>query len=159
MGWHAAPTANGKWAVRKSGAARASKFFFEKDDARAYALMRAAEDGTTITVHRKDGSVEEQSKPEVPADPRPVSPGAIRSSDSEDIALYVQPDTLARLMTQERVRSEILEQETVMSLLDSDPIHPGRIVRVSREITANAVHARRWLAEEGRYIFEYIGDI
>lgn len=142
MGWYVTPTANDKWAVRKSDAARASRFFFEKEDAKAYALKRAAEDGSSIYLQNPDGTIQEQ-------------PG----QDNEDTALYVQPDTLDRLMAQERITISSVDQETIMFFSASDPIHPGRTVLTSTEITPNAVHARRWLGDEGRYIFEYVGDI
>ena len=157
MGWLATPTANGKWAVRKSDAARASKFFFEKDDAKDYAARRAQEDQTSVTIHRKDGTVEEQFTPGDDSDPAPA-PVSL-STDDADTALYVQPDTLDRLMAQERITISSVDQETIVSFSTSDPIHPGRTVLTSREITPNAVHTRRWQAEEGRYIFEYVGDI
>lgn len=58
--WHVIPRRDG-WAVRKSGAFRASKVFDTRSDAIKYAKGRAQTDGTELYIHRRDGTVRERS--------------------------------------------------------------------------------------------------
>jgi hypothetical protein len=54
---HVYPRRSGKWAVRRSGASRASRLFEKKDDAVAYARRMAQKEGSVVYLHRNDGGV------------------------------------------------------------------------------------------------------
>ena len=81
------------------------------------------------------------------------------NGDGDDRTLYVHPETLARLFTQERVLVREVDRQAVHTFTDSDPLYPGRTIGQSTRVTPNSVHARRWRASDQTYIFEYIGDV
>jgi hypothetical protein len=56
---HVICRAPGRWAVRKSGASKASKMFTSRRDAIVYARDIARRHGTEVYVHREDGTVSE----------------------------------------------------------------------------------------------------
>ena len=51
---------NGGWAVRKSGASRASRVFETRYDAVTYARQLARKKGSTLYVHGRDGTIRER---------------------------------------------------------------------------------------------------
>lgn len=53
---HVVPS-EGRWAVRQSGNERATKVFDSQKDAVTHARGIAKKEGTTVYVHRKDGSI------------------------------------------------------------------------------------------------------
>jgi hypothetical protein len=75
-----------------------------------------------------------------------------------DPALYVQPETFQRLTAQERVTFKVVDGITLAVFPDNDPLYPSASVRISPQVTANAVHRRRWVSSEERYIYEFLGD-
>ena len=54
---HVVQTRDGNWAVRKSGAARASRVFPTQADAVQYARDAARKEGAEMYVHRGDGTI------------------------------------------------------------------------------------------------------
>lgn len=56
---HVVPRQDG-WAVKKSGAAKASKTFTNQADAIKYGRTQAKKDGGELYVHRKDGTIRER---------------------------------------------------------------------------------------------------
>lgn len=55
---HVVPNSSGGWAVRNSGAARASRKFDTQAEAVQYARNLARKEHTELYVHRKDGTVQ-----------------------------------------------------------------------------------------------------
>lgn len=58
---HVIPSLGGGWAVRKAGAARASKIFDTQQDAEAYARDLAKREHMELYVHRRDGTIREKN--------------------------------------------------------------------------------------------------
>ena len=54
---HVVPTVRGGWAVRRSGASRASRIFTTQQDAVTYAKEVARREGSDVYVHRVDGTI------------------------------------------------------------------------------------------------------
>ena len=54
---HVVPSSDGRWAVRQSGAARATKVFDKKEDAVTYARNEAKKQSGELYIHRKDGTI------------------------------------------------------------------------------------------------------
>lgn len=54
---HVVPKHGGGWAVRRSGASRASRVFLTQRDAVQYAREIARKEGAELYVHRDDGTV------------------------------------------------------------------------------------------------------
>jgi len=57
---HVVPRPNGAWAVRNSGAAKATKVFDTQADAIKFGRSAARKDGVEFYVHRKDGTIRER---------------------------------------------------------------------------------------------------
>ncbi|WP_436355503.1 DUF2188 domain-containing protein [Brevundimonas sp. CEF1] len=60
VGKHVVPRANGEWAVRNSGATRATKVFDTQAAAIKFGRNAAKKDGVEFYVHRKDGTIRER---------------------------------------------------------------------------------------------------
>ena len=60
-GKHVVPRPHGEWAVRNTGAARASKTFNTQAAAIAYGRDAARKDGVELYVHRVDGTIRERN--------------------------------------------------------------------------------------------------
>jgi hypothetical protein len=58
---HVVPRTDGGWAVRKSGAARASKLFTNQREAVKYARDVAQKEGADMYLHRSDGTIQDRS--------------------------------------------------------------------------------------------------
>lgn len=56
---HVVPRQDG-WAVKKSGATRASKVFDTQEDAIKYGRSQAKKESGELYVHRKDGTIRER---------------------------------------------------------------------------------------------------
>ena len=54
---HVVPNRDGAWAVRRSGALRASRLFTTQQDALQYARQVAQKEGSGLYLHRGDGTV------------------------------------------------------------------------------------------------------
>jgi len=59
-GKHVVPRPNGEWAVRNSGASRATRVFETQNDAIKFGRQAARKEGTEFYVHRKDGTIRER---------------------------------------------------------------------------------------------------
>ncbi len=59
-GKHVVPRQDGGWAVKTTGASRASKVFEKKDDAVKYARDSAKKVHGELYVHGKDGTIKER---------------------------------------------------------------------------------------------------
>lgn len=57
---HVVPRPNGEWAVRNSGASKATKVFGTQADAIKFGRNAARRDGVEFYVHRKDGTIRER---------------------------------------------------------------------------------------------------
>jgi adenine/guanine phosphoribosyltransferase-like PRPP-binding protein len=57
---HVVPRPNGEWAVRSSGAAKATRVFGTQADAIKFGRSAARKDGVEFYVHRKDGTIRER---------------------------------------------------------------------------------------------------
>lgn len=70
---HVVPRESG-WAVKKEGAARASKVFDKQADAVKYAREQARKDKSELYIHKRDGTIRERSSygndPNPPKDKR-----------------------------------------------------------------------------------------
>jgi hypothetical protein len=66
---HVVPNRDGGWAVRRSGAFRASRVFPTQRDAVQYAREIARRDGAELYVHRGDGTI--RNRDSYGADPIP----------------------------------------------------------------------------------------
>lgn len=60
-GQHVVPSTQGGWAVRRTGAERASKVFLTLEGAVRYARSLAKKHGSELYVHGKDGMIRERS--------------------------------------------------------------------------------------------------
>lgn len=60
-GKHVVSRPRGGWAVRNTGAAKASKIFDTQDAAIKYGRSAARKDGVELYVHRTDGTIGERS--------------------------------------------------------------------------------------------------
>lgn len=58
---HVVPRMAGGWAVRKTGASRASKVFADQQEAVNYAKEAARKEGGVMYIHRADGTVRGRS--------------------------------------------------------------------------------------------------
>ncbi|MEO8658264.1 MAG: DUF2188 domain-containing protein [Bryobacteraceae bacterium] len=58
---HVVPRTAGGWAVRQTGAARASKVFTNQQEAIKYAKEAAQKGGAELYIHRSDGTIRERS--------------------------------------------------------------------------------------------------
>jgi hypothetical protein len=58
---HVVPRTEGGWAVRKTGAARASKVFANQQEAVKYAKEVAQKEGGAMYIHRSDGTIRDRS--------------------------------------------------------------------------------------------------
>lgn len=59
---HVVPSkSNGGWAVRKSGAMKATKGFTKKEDAIKYARLISRKEKTELYIHRRDGSIQDRN--------------------------------------------------------------------------------------------------
>ena len=58
---HVVPSTTGGWAVRRSGAERASKVFDTQKEAVAQARSVAKKEGSELYVHGKDGTIRQKS--------------------------------------------------------------------------------------------------
>lgn len=56
---HVVPSEDG-WAVKREGSKRASKTFDTKKEAEEYARERAREEGGELTIHGKDGKIQDK---------------------------------------------------------------------------------------------------
>lgn len=77
----------------------------------------------------------------------------------DDPILYVNPETMARLIASERAAISSVNGVSTTALAETDPSYPSAKLLVSREVTGHAVHRRVWVASEQRFIFEYVGDV
>lgn len=66
---HVVSTPSGGWGVRSSGSTRASKHFTTQAAAAKYARSISQKQGTTVVIHRRDGTV--QSSNTYGNDPHP----------------------------------------------------------------------------------------
>jgi hypothetical protein len=66
---HVAPNRYGGWAVRRTGASRASRIFKTRDDAVTYARHLAERERSELYVHGRDGMIRERDSYE--SDPVP----------------------------------------------------------------------------------------
>lgn len=57
---HVVPRPNGEWAVRSSGAAKATKVFDTQAAAIKFGRDAARRDGVEFYVHRKDGTIRDR---------------------------------------------------------------------------------------------------
>ena len=60
-GHHVVPALRGGWAVRQSGASRATKTFETQADAIVYARDRAEKTHGELYVHRRDGTIRDRA--------------------------------------------------------------------------------------------------
>lgn len=60
IGKHVVPRPNGEWAVRNSGASKATKVFDTQAEAIKFGRNAARRDGVEFYVHRKDGTIRER---------------------------------------------------------------------------------------------------
>lgn len=58
---HVIPSTKGGWAVRQSGAERASKVFETKEEAVKHARTLAKKDQSELYIHGRDGRIREKS--------------------------------------------------------------------------------------------------
>lgn len=77
----------------------------------------------------------------------------------DDPILYVNIDTMNRLIASERVRIGSSNGSARTSFPDADPRYPNVTLLCSREVTENAVHRKVWVPAEERYVFHYVGDV
>lgn len=70
--------------------------------------------------------------------------------------LYVQPETLKRLLASGRVR-KLKDGTPVFSARDQ--AFPNAAVQLSLEVTGHAVHRRVLSGYDRSYIFEFVGDV
>ncbi len=68
-GKHVVPRPNGEWAVRNTGAARATKVFDTQAEAIRFGRDAARRDRVEFYVHRRDGTIRERDS--YGADPNP----------------------------------------------------------------------------------------
>ncbi len=66
---HVVPNPNGGWAVRRAGAARASRTFATQNDAEDYARDFAKKEHLELYIHRRDGTI--RAKNSYGNDPHP----------------------------------------------------------------------------------------
>ncbi len=59
--YHIVPSKNGKWAVWKNGALRASRVFSSKKEAIGHGKKLSKKEHTILYVHRSDGVVQERN--------------------------------------------------------------------------------------------------
>jgi Uncharacterized protein conserved in bacteria (DUF2188) len=71
---HVVPSQRGGWAVRRSGASRASRVFETQRDAVSYARHVARKEGAALYIHDRDGTIRHRDT----YGPDPISP---RSKD------------------------------------------------------------------------------
>ena len=57
---HVVPNPKGGWSVLRSGAARATRVFDNKEDAVGFARRLAKKDSAEFYVHRRDGTIQER---------------------------------------------------------------------------------------------------
>lgn len=57
---HVVPSATGGWAVKNSGAVRASKTFDTQQQAVGYAVTAAKKMHTELYIHRRDGTIRDK---------------------------------------------------------------------------------------------------
>jgi hypothetical protein len=60
VGKHVVPRARGEWAVRNSGAAKATRVFDTQAEAIRFGRDAARKDGVELYVHRRDGTIRER---------------------------------------------------------------------------------------------------
>jgi hypothetical protein len=58
---HVVPSTTGGWAVRRSGAERASKVFDTQQEAVKHARTQAKKESSELYVHGKDGTIRERN--------------------------------------------------------------------------------------------------
>ncbi|MEO6131460.1 MAG: DUF2188 domain-containing protein [Saprospiraceae bacterium] len=58
---HVIPSKGGEWAVKKSGATRASQTFDRKEDAVKYGRDISRKESTDLFIHKKDGTIQERN--------------------------------------------------------------------------------------------------
>jgi len=57
---HVVVNPSGGWAVRQSGASRASRTFATQGDAERFARQTAKREGSEVFIHRRDGTVRDK---------------------------------------------------------------------------------------------------
>jgi hypothetical protein len=57
---HVVSNPNGGWSVLRSGAARATRVFDNKEDAVSFARTLAEKERTELYVHRRDGTIQQR---------------------------------------------------------------------------------------------------
>lgn len=57
---HVLPSEDGKWAVKKDGASKASRLFFDKDEAISWGQSLARSQSTELYIHSKNGRIAEK---------------------------------------------------------------------------------------------------
>lgn len=77
----------------------------------------------------------------------------------DDPILYVNPDTMARLIASERAAISSVNGVATTAFAETDPRYPSAKLLVSREVTGHALHRRVWVPSEQRFIFQYVGDV
>lgn len=77
----------------------------------------------------------------------------------DDQILYVDPETMNRLIAGERVRMVSRDGVVKIAFPENDPGYPNSTLLVSREVSGNAAHRRTWVPQEQRFVFEYVGDV
>jgi hypothetical protein len=77
----------------------------------------------------------------------------------DDPVLYVNPDTLARLLASERATIFSVNGVATTAFAQTESRYANTKLLVSREVTGHAVHRKVWAPSEQRFIFEYVGDV
>lgn len=70
--------------------------------------------------------------------------------------LYVQPETLARLIASGRVQ---VQEDGMPTFKADDTRYPSIALLESSEVTGHAVHRQVWSGYDQRRVFEYVGDV
>lgn len=77
----------------------------------------------------------------------------------DDPILYVNIDTMNRLVASERVRIRSVNGVTKTIFPETDHSYPNVSLLCSREVMGNSVHRKIWVPAEERYVFHYVGDV
>jgi hypothetical protein len=73
--------------------------------------------------------------------------------------LYVNLDTINRLIATGRVRVTSIDGIVTTVFPPNDPLYPEATLQVSSDVFGNAVHRKVYLTSQERHIFEFVGDV
>jgi hypothetical protein len=73
--------------------------------------------------------------------------------------LYVNIDTMKRLIITGRARPVSSDGITVTAFPDNDPLYPNARLLVSSDVFGNAVHRRTEIPSENSYRYDFVGDV